>query len=207
MLLGHCLMFILAVALFHMHRRAGMKSIRFGILAASIVFSGAVSAGGAFYAGAGVGQSDVDADAGLSSFSDTDIGWKIFGGYEFNKYFAVEGAWVDLGDFSDTVIDPIFFLPGKGKLEIDGLAISAVGSYPINEAFTVFGKLGIWAWDAEVKSSLSGLSSDDDGTDVMFGAGGSYNFTKAISVRAEWERFEADGDDADLLSISGVYKF
>ena len=185
-----------------------MKSIRFGILAASIVFSGTAFAD-AFYAGGGGGQSDVDVDTGFSSFSDTDTGWKIFGGYMFNKYFAVEGAWVDLGDFSDTVIDPVLFLPGKAKLELEGLAVSAVGSYPINEAFTIFGKLGIWAWDSEVKLSLFGLpiKADEDGTDVMFGAGGSYHFTKNISVRAEWERFKADSDDADLLSISGVYKF
>jgi len=94
-------------------------------------------------------------------------------------------------------------------LELDGLAVSAVASYPVNEAFTVFGKLGIWAWDSEVTLPFPGISTktDDDGTDVIFGVGGSYNLTKAISVRAEWERFTSNSDDADLLSISGAYKF
>jgi OOP family OmpA-OmpF porin len=182
-----------------------MKIINFGMLAASIVFSGSVYAGA--YAGAGAGRSDVDADAGFSSFSDTDTGWKIFGGYAFNKYFAVEGAWVDLGDFSDTVPDPLFFIPTKMNLELDGFAVSGVGSYPVNEAFTIFGKLGIWSWESDVSIPVLGLSADDDGTDVMFGAGGSYSFTKAIAVRAEWERFTADSDDTDLFSISGVYSF
>ena len=186
-----------------------MKTIRFGMLAVSIVISGTVFAD-AFYAGGGVGQSEIDADAGFSSFSDTDVGWKIFGGYMFNKYFAVEGAWVDFGDFSDTVVNPVFLSPARAKLELDGFAISGVASYPVNEAFSVFGKLGVWAWSSDVKIAIVpgfSVDTDDDGTDVMFGAGGSYHFTQAISVRAEWERFTSDGDDADLLSISGVYKF
>jgi len=182
-----------------------MRTIYFWILAASIVFSGSAYAGA--YIGAGAGRSDVDADAGISSFSDTDTGWKIFGGYAFNKYFAVEGAWVDLGDFSDTVPDPLFSIPTKTSLGLDGFAVSGVGSYPVNEAFTVFGKLGIWSWESDVSISALGFSEDENGTDVMFGAGASYNFTKAISVRAEWERFTADSDDADLFSISGVYSF
>lgn len=186
-----------------------MKATRFGMLAVSIVISGTVFAD-AFYAGVSVSQSEIDADAGFSSFSDTDIGWKIFGGYMFNKYFAVEGAWVDFGDFSDTVVNPVFLSPAKAKLELDGFAVSGVASYPVNGAFSVFGKLGVWAWSSDVKIAIVpgfSVDTDDDGTDVMFGAGGSYNFTQAISVRAEWERFTSDGDDADLLSISGVYKF
>jgi len=64
-----------------------MKIIHFWVLAASIVFAGSVYAGA--YVGAGAGRSDIDASGSGVSFEDNDTGWKIFGGYAFNEYFAV----------------------------------------------------------------------------------------------------------------------
>ena len=181
-----------------------MKAIRFGMLAVSMVLSGAVFAD-AFYAGIGLGRSDIDADVGSSSFDDTDISWKILGGYRFTDNFALEAAWVDLGDFSDNVS----YSGGVAKTNIDinGLAVSGVGSLPVGESAAVFGKLGIWSWDSDASVPALGVSPDDDGTDVMFGLGGSYSFTNAFSVRAEWERYKADDDDADLFGVTGIINF
>lgn len=41
----------------------------------------------------------------------------------------------------------------------------------------------------------------------MFGLGGSYSFTAAFFVRAEWERYKADDDDADLFGVTGIINF
>ena len=180
-----------------------MKMVYFWVLTASIVFAGSVYAGA--YVGAGAGRSDIDASDNGVSFEDSDTGWKVFAGYAFNEYFAVEGAWVDFGDFNDNIFDPFFGISLPVSLDLDGFSVSGVGSYPIGESASVFGKVGVWSWDVDAKAL--GISSDDSGTDVMFGVGGSYSFTDALSVRAEWERFKADSDDADLISISGVFSF
>lgn len=179
-----------------------MKAIRLGLLAASLVVAGSAYADA--YLGAGMGRSSVDSSEDGISFDDTDTGWKFFGGYAFNENIAVEGAWVDIGDFTDNVSVPALGV-NKMSLDIDGFAVSGVGSLPVGDSAAVFGKLGIWSWNADGK--VVGVSADDSGTDVMFGVGGSYSFTDAISVRAEWERFKADSDDADLLSVSGVFNF
>jgi hypothetical protein len=39
-----------------------------------------------FYAGVGIGQSSI----GIGEFDDSDRSFKVFGGYTFNDYFAVE---------------------------------------------------------------------------------------------------------------------
>jgi opacity protein-like surface antigen len=44
-------------------------------------------------------------------------------------------------------------------------------------------------------------------TDISFGLGLSYNFTRNLGVRAEWERFKLDDADADPLSIGIVWRF
>ena len=152
-----------------------------------------------FYAGAGIGFSELDAGGGGISFDDDDTGWKLFGGYDVSPNIAVEVFWVDLGDFSDTVLGvPV-------KFEVDGIGAAGVGSLPVSDMFSVHAKLGIWAWDAEARAGA--VSADDDGADIMFGLGGSYTPGGAFSVRLEWERYTADSDDADLFAISGVYHF
>ncbi|MEX0958544.1 MAG: outer membrane beta-barrel protein [Burkholderiales bacterium] len=163
----------------------------------------AAAQGTGFYVGAGAGQTSSDlcsdpAFAGLSC-DDKDTGIKVFGGYNFLPNFGVEAAWIDLGEAS--VSGP----GGSGKVSVDGYQIAGVGILPINPQFDVFGKVGFYMWDAELTSTFGNAS--EDGTDLMFGFGGAWNFTPQLSLRAEWERFDVDDEDADLLSASIVFKF
>jgi OOP family OmpA-OmpF porin len=125
---------------------------------------------------------------------------KIFGGYKFTPNFAVEGAWIDLGEISAS---------GGGATitgEVDGLQLAAVGMFPINPQFGVFGKVGVYMWDATVSAPGFG-SVSDDGSDIMFGAGVNWNFAQRFGLRAEWERFDIDGDDVDFLSVGVQFNF
>lgn len=173
-----------------------------GISAAVLcVFSGAASAEGYIGAGAGLTTVDVCDDisgAGISC-DDEDTGLKIFGGYKFNPNFAVEGLWADLGEVSATGPG------GTASVEVDGFGAAAVGIIPLGEKFNVFGKVGAFMWDASGGGVASG--SDEDGTDIMFGAGVGWNLTKNFGLRAEWERFDIDGDDVDFLSIGAQINF
>jgi hypothetical protein len=51
------------------------------------------------------------------------------------------------------------------------------------------------------------FSAKTDGTDISFGLGVNYNFTRNLGVRAEWERFKLDDADADLISVGIVWRF
>ena len=155
-----------------------------------------VSAPGAgFYGGFGLGSADHDVPGAADK---EDTGWKLFGGYQFNRNVAIEGGYVDLGR-------AIF--PGT-SLESTALTLSAVGSLPMTDQFAFTGKLGI-AW---AETDVAGFGTRDS-TDPVYGLGLRYDFNKQFGVRGEWERFRLNGSplvgkfDADLFSINAIVRF
>src|SRR5699024_9211619 len=67
-----------------------------------------------WYAGAGVGQSMVDewfAD-------DEDVGFQVFGGYQFTPYFGLEGAYTNFGEVDVT--------GGVGEVDAASFSLVAV---------------------------------------------------------------------------------
>ncbi|MGH8831896.1 MAG: outer membrane beta-barrel protein [Polaromonas sp.] len=199
----------------------------------SLVFAGLVLAAGTltphaafaqdmgFYIGAGVGQSkgkDACSDLGGVGFSgscdDTDTGGKLFLGYQFNKNFAVEGGYVDLGKFKAS--GTISGVPVSADAKAKTWQLVAVGTLPLANNFSVFGKAGVHRWDLDVRASALGstITASDNGTDLTLGIGAGYEFTKNLGVRLEWERFRNVGEDAttgksnvDLISVGLRYRF
>jgi len=169
--------------------------------AAVLVLSGLVAASAApaqgFYIGGSVGQSDFD-DSNVipdlitsGSVDGSDTGFKIFGGYQFSPYFGLELSWVDLGKASYSGRFGALNVTG-GTLETSGLNFSAVGILPLGSNFALLGKVGFFAWESDASDVTGGLpfSGTEDGSDVSYGIGASFNFTRNLSLRAEWERFK-----------------
>jgi OmpA-OmpF porin, OOP family len=188
-----------------------------------------------WYVGANVGTSDVkrnDAiqtdqflDLGFDSATITsdkrDVGFRLFGGYQLHKNFALEAAYVDLGKFSFRGdVTPAGTLNGATK--ISGAELSALGILPINERISVFARLG--AFSAETKTAYSGNGSVEiingaetqkkRSTNLSYGVGATVNINKRIALRSEWARYTKLGNtltggqaDANLYSIGVVYRF
>ena len=89
-----------------------------------------------FYLGGGVGDfssavdeinnlDDID-DVGID-FSDSDNATKVFAGWNFNRFFAVQGDFVDFGESSGFVSTS-----ARGTSDVQGLAPSIVGTLPID---------------------------------------------------------------------------
>lgn len=191
-----------------------------------LIAVGQASAQG-FYIGGSVGRSNIDDDIagpGLitsGTVDGNDTGFKLYGGYQFNQHFGVELAYVDLGtaNYSGTFGgSPVT----GGKVDIWGLGLFAVGIWPVSPGFSLFGKLGLFSWEAKWSDVTGGtpFSSTDNGSDLAGGLGMSYSFTRNLSARVEWERFKAGGGEdffgfpnatgsatIDLLSVGIVYKF
>ncbi|MGM0914462.1 MAG: outer membrane beta-barrel protein [Pseudomonadota bacterium] len=180
------------------------------------------------YVGAGLGYSETDFDIeryyeeerGVPNVSadESDTGYKLFVGYQFNPNFAIEAGYVDFGDFeanSRVVVEGIP-VTGSAKLSVDGFTAALVGKLPIQSGFSVFGKLGMIAWDADLDENVQalGLSQTDtfgeDGTDPYYGIGAEYEVER-ILMRAEFERYDISdsGEDfeIDLISASIGYRF
>ena len=154
-----------------------------------------------------------------SSVSDDhrDIGYKLFGGYQMNRYFALEAGYFDLGKFSfNATTVPAGTL--NGSLKLRGANFDLVGTLPISDGFSAFARVG--ANYAEVKDSFSGSGAvlvrnpnpKKDETNVKYGVGLQYAFNDALAMRAEVERYrinDAVGNkgDIDLVSLGLIYRF
>ncbi|WP_309682440.1 outer membrane beta-barrel protein [Polaromonas sp.] len=184
-----------------------------------------------WYGGANLGRSAASIDdarissglagAGLSTTSiadrDRSNGFKLFGGYQFNRNFAVEGGYFDLGKFGYTANT----LPAgtlNGNIRLNGLNLDAVGILPINDRLSALGRVGVNY--ARAKDSFSGTgavsvtnpSPSKSGANLKLGLGLQYALTDALGLRAEVERYrvnDAIGNrgHVDLVSVGLVYRF
>jgi len=151
------------------------------------------------YAGISVGQTEVDYEgvSGTSIVEDSDTGFKIFGGYNVNKHFAVELTYHDLGNNEVTI--------GSATADIDlsAISIAAIGKLPVNEQFTAFGKLGYADLDAEMNTNTTTTSVSE--TDLLYGLGVQYKLDQ-IELRAEWEVINND-DKISTFSLGAAYRY
>lgn len=212
----------------------GNNKIRICTAAAltGLLFSGstwAIEPG--WYIGAGAGQSSIkdfddacdflsnDLSVPVSSCDDEDTAWKAFAGYQFNSNWAFEAGYLDLGEGS-LKTGVVAGASAKATWEADGFNFMAVGSYPINDMFSLSAKAGGFWWESDLKVSGSdGVNpisySDDDGkVDFGYGLGGRVDFNKNLAARIEWEKYlNVGGDehtgesDVDVISASIMYKF
>ncbi|MCY7319331.1 MAG: OmpA family protein [Ramlibacter sp.] len=183
------------------------------------------------YVGFNVGQSQATIDdvrignslrsQGFTSVSiaddDSDNGYKIFAGYQFSRYFALEGGYFDLGEFGYTATTvPAGTL--TGAIELRGVNLDLVGMLPITEKFSAFARVG--ANHAEAKDTFTGTGAVTVGnrnpskrdTNYKFGVGLEYDFTESLGMRVEAERYRVDDaignvGDIDLYSVGLVYRF
>src|SRR5512133_2597884 len=184
-----------------------------------------------WYGGVNVGRSRAKIDdAGITnnllgsgfatssiSSDDRDSGYKLFGGYQFNRNWALEGGYFDLGRFGFTANTvPAGSLSGNIKLR--GVNLDAVGTLPITEKFSAFGRVGVNYAEARDTFSGSGAVSVINANpskreaNLKFGAGLQYDFTPSLGMRLEAERYrinDAVGSkgDVDMLSVGLVYRF
>lgn len=197
------------------------------VMLAGLLVAGAASAQG-FYVGGNLGQSRTSfgsefrgaTPGDVTSYDKSDMAYKLFAGYEINKYFAVEGGYADLGDPQVNVT----YVGGWDKMTQESSAWFVVGkgTLPINEQFNVFGKLGV------SRNKVKSIGTDNTGgkdtvsdsrMEAVYGVGAEYNVTKQVGVRMEYENFGKFGDynaatgngtgrtKTSLWSVGVSYKF
>jgi len=184
-----------------------------------------------WYIGANIGQSRAKIDdaqissnllgAGFTttSISDDDhkTGYKIFGGYQFNQNWALEGGYFNLGTFGFTATT---LPPGtlSGNTKITGENFDLVGFLPFTQNFSGFGRIGVIDSNASDNFAGTGLVSTNNPSpserkfNYKYGFGLQYAFTQSLAMRGEFERYRIndavnDTGDVDLLSIGLVWRF
>lgn len=184
-----------------------------------------------FYVGGSVGESQAKIDNnaivarqlsdGFTNIrletKDSPTGYKIFGGYQFSPYFAIEGGYFELGDFSYRA----FMSPNtiyKAHTKPRGINVDLVGILPLSERFSALGRVG--ATHYRNKDSYRGYGainaspygSNESDNSHKYGLGLQYDLNSNLSLRLEAERYDIDNvmfrkSAVDMYSVGVVYRF
>lgn len=156
-----------------------------------------------WYGGFGFGQSKYRDVSGDSANTRTE-GWKVYAGYHFNKYLGVEGGYANLNDATARTGTR------TTNLDTDAWTLGAVLSYPVTQKVSLMGKLGaaynltdIYYKDGAAPAVTAGA----DGWQANYGVGVSYALLDFLSLRAEWERFQRDEGNIDLMTAGIAMNF
>lgn len=179
--------------------------------------------------GGGVTETSIDEDRITSSLfssgytvtdfseDDTDSGYKLFGGYQFNRNFALEGGYFDLGSY-DFMAETQPSGSLSGDIEVSGVNLDLVGLLPLSERFSLLGRAGAaYAKASDTFRSTGPIvvpnpSRSERDTNIKFGVGAQWAFSDRIAGRVEAERYRLDDavgnrGDIDLYSVSVLMRF
>jgi hypothetical protein len=173
------------------------KQIITGLIATLAVASlPAVAADNGIYLGGSVGQSSLQVDD--FNYDADSTGYKLIAGWRFLDWLAVEGNYIDFGSGDDSVDGT------RIESEADGVSLSAVGFLPVGPV-DLFARVGAVDWSADLSSSGLG-SESDDGTDLTYGVGAQFRVW-SLSIRAEYEIFDIEDADVDMISLGVTWTF
>ena len=185
--------------------------MRFTIIAAAALFALGITPAFAdnergFYVGVGAGQFNVEVDdvdptdALEEAFDGDDTVYKLFAGWRFAPFFAVELDYIDLGGPEDTVENV------KVKAEINGFAPYLIGTLPLGP-IEGFVRVGYYFYDVEINAQSLG-SVDDSNEDLVYGAGVGITLFEHLHARLEYEIIDvSEVDDANAIWLSGAWRF
>lgn len=199
-----------------------MKKIAIVALLSACVATPALADNSGFYGAVDLGSATFSNALGgpksTTSFPNQPSA-RLAGGYNVSSMFAVEAGYARFG--GSTIIA---VAPGIGNanqtLSPSSVYFAAVGNYPINETFSLFGKLGLansrigYSYTDTLGNSSSQVGSN---TNLMYGIGGQYNINSKWGIRAQYENFgkvlvgigtyPGENIGLKMVSIGGVYNF
>jgi OmpA-OmpF porin, OOP family len=141
------------------------------------------------------------ADLGAASYSNTSVltaygtsfanpgAISIAGGYHFNRNIGVEAGFTALGDSKITTYS--FANTSEEKLKTSVFQVAAVGTFPVDDHFELFVKLGManTKIDYTYVDYTTYASASATQSNLMVGFGGQYNFNRKWGLRAQFVDF------------------
>lgn len=196
-----------------------MKNNRWLVLLGALA---ALAAGPGFaqerglYLGGSVGEaiySDTCSDyTVLTGCNDGDTAFRVFLGYQFNRNFAIEGGWANLGEVDSQGL--FAGVPTTFRSEANGYDVAAVVSWPVLEHLSLYGKLGVSYVRTRIERNSGGVVSQGShySGGFTYGLGVEFGLWR-LGLRAEWQHYDnaastlVDEDNVDYYSIGLVLRF
>jgi len=196
--------------------KKGRWLVSFGLLAAAAAGPAAAQDQGLYLGGS----------VGYSQFKDSckqlpvpcegeDTAVRAFGGYQFNRYVAVEGGFANLGKATGAgSLGP--GAQGSFQREVkEAWDLTAVFGIPVTDQLSALVRGGMYRARTTLNVQQTGFpDTHDAGTNSGFNYGAGAEFRLGhIGVRAEWQRWENVGvgstgeDDIDVFSVGLIIRF
>jgi hypothetical protein len=132
-------------------------------------------------------------------------GWEAFFGYEFNRYFAIEAGYMDVGEDTVSILGV-----ASALLDTTAYQASVLGSLPLGDWGSVYGRAGLLHWEAAESANVPSMgliiAGESEGDDPFFGVGAALNVEGAL-VRLEYRLAEIDDADLNQIGLQIAWRF
>ena len=113
-------------------------------------------------------------------------------GRDLNETIAIEGFYANHGKST--------FTGSTDTIKASTLGIAAKAGTDLTDDFRAFVKVGYHSWKVD-------QTTDEDGTDVVYGIGVEYKLNATTAVVAGYDRFTYDTDNITDISIGIKHRF
>ena len=152
-----------------------------------------------FYLGAGLGDFSADIDNLGDLDLDSDDASRIFGGWRFNRWVAVNVDFTDFGRSQGTLNTLNI------SADTEGVTPAVVGTLPLGPV-ELYGKAGVILYNVEIDAG--GPLIDATGEDAVFGFGIGATLFDRLNLRGEYEHVDIERlDDAEAFWLSASWRF
>jgi OOP family OmpA-OmpF porin len=172
------------------------------------------------YLGGGIGKDNASVPTLSTTISGVPVtgtgtnnsktSYKLFGGYQFTPNWGAEIAYVQLGS-SHGVNATIAGVPATGSYKLYSLNFAGTGTLPLEGGFSLLGKLGVSANRSSAgnicAAGVCAAMGSSSKTNLLWGIGAQYAFTKQWALRLEYEDFgKMSNNDVWGTGNSGALK-
>jgi OOP family OmpA-OmpF porin len=143
-----------------------------------------------------------------ATFDDSDTAWSLIAGFRFNRYFAVETGYVDLGNtrYRSSGTTRFFGLgtvPTSINIDIGAKGAVIAGSLaaPLGGHFDVHGQLGAFfaRTTLDIGVGIGGVNTptrlESDSQDLFAGVGLAYHFFDGLTASVDYSRYKDVGSE------------
>lgn len=183
-----------------------MKRILTATLLSAVItapaFAAPASADSGVYGGITVGTSRTDNPFTTTAVTTKDsatVGGVLLG-YQYTKNWGVEGFFTGAGKLAAQNTAAI-----TKSASADAFGINVVGTAPLNDSFSLYGKLGF----ASTRTSASSAPAQMTGlrlSGITGGLGGQFNVNKSVGIRLGVDTYELATRGGDVANVDQKFR-
>lgn len=193
--------------------KKGRWLIVLGLLAGGFAVPAAAQETG-LYVGGSIGYAQYkdicDVVSPAVTCDDNDTAWRAFGGYQFNRHFALELGFADLGATTGSGSVGSFSVEAKEAWDLTGVI-----SIPLATRLAALLRIGAHRTRTTIDEqgpAFGSIHEAKTGSSFSYGLGAEYSLGK-LGVRAEWQRYDnidsgqRGETDVDVFNVGLLFRF